>query len=119
VVPLPNDTRNRNPERSESIRSMGLARDHEFNVRWLGEVRHVLKPDPPPNALHTAYTHLSLDAGRSSLVARRSYNSKVAGSSSGGHNLRFAGNMRTLTLLPTHILRIIISIADGQFAAVA
>jgi len=51
---------------------MGLARDHEFNVRWLGEVRHVLKPDPPPNALHTAYTHLSLDAGRSSLVARRS-----------------------------------------------
>jgi site-specific DNA-methyltransferase (adenine-specific) len=73
--------------------SMGLAKDHEFNVRWLREVRRVLKPggalwvtgthhiifsigfalqrlgyriinqivwqkpDPPPNALHTAFTH--------------------------------------------------------------
>jgi site-specific DNA-methyltransferase (adenine-specific) len=74
-------------------RSMGLAKDHEFNVRWLQEARRVLKadgtlwvtgthhiifsigfalqrlgyriinqiawqkPDPPPNALHTAFTH--------------------------------------------------------------
>jgi site-specific DNA-methyltransferase (adenine-specific) len=74
-------------------RSMGLARDHEFNVRWLREARRVLKPDgtlwvsgthhiifslgfalqrlgfriinqivwhkpdPAPNALHTAFTH--------------------------------------------------------------
>lgn len=75
-------------------RSLGsFERDHEFNVRWLGEARRVLKPggsiwvsgthhvifsigfalqtqgfrvinqitwekpDPPPNALHTAFTH--------------------------------------------------------------
>jgi DNA modification methylase len=73
---------------------MGLAKDHEFNARWLREARRVLKadgtlwvtgthhiifsigfalqrlgyriinqiawqkPDPPPNALHTAFTHL-------------------------------------------------------------
>jgi site-specific DNA-methyltransferase (adenine-specific) len=78
---------------SDSIRSKGLAKDHEFNVRWLREARRVLKadgtlwvtgthhivfslgfalqrlgyriinsvvwqkPDPPPNALHTAFTH--------------------------------------------------------------
>lgn len=75
-------------------RSLGsFEKDHEFNERWLGEVRRVLKPggtvwvsgthhvifslgfalqtlqfrvinsvvwekpDPPPNALHTAFTH--------------------------------------------------------------
>ena len=75
-------------------RSLGsFERDHAFNVRWLGDVRRVLKaggtvwvsgthhvifsigfalqtlgfriinsvvwekPDPPPNALHTAFTH--------------------------------------------------------------
>jgi site-specific DNA-methyltransferase (adenine-specific) len=74
-------------------RSMGLKKDHEFNVRWLRAARRVLKPDgtlwvsgthhiifslgfalqrlgfkvinslvwekpdPPPNALHTAFTH--------------------------------------------------------------
>ncbi len=78
--------------RSDSIRSKGLAKDHEFNVRWLREARRILKPygtlwvtgthhiifslgfalqklgyriinqiawqkpDPPPNALHTAFT---------------------------------------------------------------
>jgi site-specific DNA-methyltransferase (adenine-specific) len=31
--------------RSDSIRSKGLAKDHEFNVRWLREARRVLKPD--------------------------------------------------------------------------
>jgi len=72
---------------------MGLARDHEFNLRWLHAARRILKPDgtlwvtgthhiifslgfalqslgfrvinslvwhkpdPPPNALHTAFTH--------------------------------------------------------------
>ena len=72
---------------------MGLAKDHEFNVRWLRAAKRVLKPggtlwvtgthhiifsigfalqrlgfrvinsvawekpDPPPNALHTAFTH--------------------------------------------------------------
>lgn len=74
-------------------RSMGFDADHKFNVRWLKEVRRILKPegtiwvtgthhiifslgfalqtmtfklinlitwekpDPPPNALHTAFTH--------------------------------------------------------------
>jgi site-specific DNA-methyltransferase (adenine-specific) len=74
-------------------RSMGLAEDHRFNVRWLKEASRILKsggtiwvtgthhvifslgfalqtmrfkiinsiawekPDPPPNALHTAFTH--------------------------------------------------------------
>jgi site-specific DNA-methyltransferase (adenine-specific) len=74
-------------------RSMGLVKDHEFNLRWLRAARRVLKPDgtlwvtgthhiifstgfalqslgfriinditwekpdPPPNALHTAFTH--------------------------------------------------------------
>lgn len=72
---------------------MGFEKLHEFNVRWLGETRRVLKPggtlwisgthhlifslgfalqrlgfriindhiwvknDPPPNALHTTFTH--------------------------------------------------------------
>ena len=72
---------------------MGLAKDHEFNLRWLRAARRILKPDgtlwvtgthhiifslgfalqglgfkiinslvwekpdPPPNALHTAFTH--------------------------------------------------------------
>ena len=75
-------------------RPMGLAKDHEFNVRWLRAARRVLKPDgtlwvsgthhiifslgfalqrlgfriinqiiwqkpdPVPNALHTAFTHV-------------------------------------------------------------
>jgi site-specific DNA-methyltransferase (adenine-specific) len=79
--------------RSDSIRSKGLTKDREFNVRWLREARRVLKadgtlwvtgthhiifsigfalqklgyriinslvwqkPDPPPNALRTAFTH--------------------------------------------------------------
>src|SRR5215217_8605882 len=78
---------------SDSIRSTGLKKDHNFNVRWLRAARRVLKPDgtlwvsgthhiifsigfalqklgfkiintvawekpdPPPNALHTAFTH--------------------------------------------------------------
>jgi site-specific DNA-methyltransferase (adenine-specific) len=79
--------------RSDSIRSKGLAKDHEFNVSWLRAARRALKPDgtlwvtgthhiifslgfalqrlgfriinqiawakpdPVPNALHTAFTH--------------------------------------------------------------
>jgi site-specific DNA-methyltransferase (adenine-specific) len=75
-------------------RSMGFVEDHRFNVTWLKEASHILKPegtiwvtgthhiifslgfalqslgfkvinaiawektDPPPNALHTAFTHL-------------------------------------------------------------
>ena len=31
--------------RSDSIRSMGFEKDHEWNVRWLREARRVLKPD--------------------------------------------------------------------------
>jgi hypothetical protein len=31
--------------RSDSIRSKGLTKDHEFNVRWLREARRVLKAD--------------------------------------------------------------------------
>ncbi len=80
-------------DKGEWDRSMGLRRDHEFNLRWLKEARRVLaptatlwvtgthhiifslgfalqqlgfriinsivweKPDPTPNALHTAFTH--------------------------------------------------------------
>ncbi len=80
-------------DKGEWDRPMGLAKDHQFNVRWLGAARRVLKPggtlwvtgthhiifslgfalqslgfrvinslvwhkpDPPPNALHTAFTH--------------------------------------------------------------
>jgi hypothetical protein len=96
----PNSTRKRSGECSDSIRSMGLAKDHEFNARWLREARRVLKadgtlwvtgthhiifsigfalqklgyriinqiawqkPDPPPNALHTAFTHSHQPQGR-------------------------------------------------------
>jgi DNA modification methylase len=42
---LPKDTRKCKAERSDSIRSKGLAKDYEFNVRWLREARRVLKPD--------------------------------------------------------------------------
>ena len=88
----PSSTRKRNGH-SDSIRPKGLAKDHEFNLRWLRAARRVLKPegtlwvtgthhiifslgyalqslgfrvinslvwqkpDPPPNALHTAFTH--------------------------------------------------------------
>ena len=31
--------------RSDSIRSKGFEKDHEFNVRWLRAARRVLKPD--------------------------------------------------------------------------
>ena len=84
-------------------RSKGFAEDHEFNARWLGEARRLLKPDgtlwvsgthhiifsigfalqslgfriinsvvwqkpdPPPNALRTAFTH----AHETLLWARR------------------------------------------------
>ena len=90
--PLPSSIRKRNGH-SDSIRPKGLAKDHEFNLRWLRAARRVLKPegtlwvtgthhiifslgyalqslgfrvinslvwqkpDPPPNALHTAFTH--------------------------------------------------------------
>jgi len=92
-APSPSGTRKRRAGRSDSIRSKGFEKDHEFNVRWLRESRRVLrpggtlwvsgthhiifslgfalqslgfriinsvvwqKPDPPPNALHTAFTH--------------------------------------------------------------
>jgi site-specific DNA-methyltransferase (adenine-specific) len=45
LASLPKDTRKRRAKRSDSIRSMGLATGHEFNVRWLREARRVLKPD--------------------------------------------------------------------------
>jgi hypothetical protein len=53
-APSPNGTRKRNTERSDSIRSKGLAKDHEFNVRWLREARRVLKPG---GALWVTGTH--------------------------------------------------------------
>jgi DNA modification methylase len=31
--------------RSDSIRSIGFAEDHRFNVRWLKEACRILKPD--------------------------------------------------------------------------
>jgi DNA modification methylase len=93
TLSFPSRTLKRKAERSDSIRSMGLEKDHEFNVRWLRAARRVLKPDgslwvsgthhiifslgfalqrlgfkiinqivwqkpdPVPNALHTAFTH--------------------------------------------------------------
>src|SRR3954447_244101 len=91
---LPKGTLKRSPGKpSDSIRSMDLLKDHEWNVWWLREARRVLKPnatlwisgthhiifslgfalqsldfriinqiarhkpDPVPNALHTAFTH--------------------------------------------------------------
>jgi site-specific DNA-methyltransferase (adenine-specific) len=93
ALPPPNSSRKRNTERSDSIRSIGFAEDHRFNVRWLKEACRILKPDgtiwvtgthhiifslgfalqtmrckiinqitwakpdPPPNALHTVFTH--------------------------------------------------------------
>jgi site-specific DNA-methyltransferase (adenine-specific) len=92
-TPSPSGTRKRKAGRSDSIRSIGFAGDHRFNVRWLKEACRILKPegtiwvtgthhiifslgfalqtmrfkiinavawekpDPPPNALHTAFTH--------------------------------------------------------------
>ena len=92
-MPSASGTRKRKAGHSDFIRSKGLAKDHEFNVRWLREARRVLKPDgtlwvtgthhiifslgfalqslgfrvinsvvwekpnPPSNALHTAFTH--------------------------------------------------------------
>ena len=44
-VPPPNDTRKRKIGRSDSIRSLGFEKDHEFNVRWLREARRILKPE--------------------------------------------------------------------------
>jgi DNA methylase len=97
LSPLPSSTRKRKTGRSDSIRPKGLARDHEFNLRWLRAARRILKPDgtiwvtgthhiifslgfalqslgfriinslvwhkpdPPPNALHTAFTHLKAE----------------------------------------------------------
>src|SRR5215217_6470873 len=45
ALSLSSGTRKRNTERSDSIRSMGLEKDHDFNVRWLRAARRVLKPD--------------------------------------------------------------------------
>jgi len=44
-APSPSSIRNRKAERSDSIRSKGLEKDHDFNVRWLRAARRVLKPD--------------------------------------------------------------------------
>ena len=41
---LPKGTLKRK-ERSDSIRSIGFAEDHQFNVRWLKEASRILKPD--------------------------------------------------------------------------
>ena len=41
---FPSSIRNRNGN-SDPIRPMGLAKDHEFNLRWLRAARRVLKPD--------------------------------------------------------------------------
>jgi site-specific DNA-methyltransferase (adenine-specific) len=80
-------------------RSMGFVGDHRFNVRWLKEACRILKPegiifslgfalqtmrfkiinavawekpDPPPNALHTAFTH----AHETLLWARKGHRSR-------------------------------------------
>jgi site-specific DNA-methyltransferase (adenine-specific) len=45
VLSPPRSTRKRKVGCSDSIRSMGFEKDHEWNVRWLREARCVLKPD--------------------------------------------------------------------------
>jgi site-specific DNA-methyltransferase (adenine-specific) len=42
---LPNCTRKLKTGHSDSIRSIGFAEDHRFNVRWLKEACRILKPD--------------------------------------------------------------------------
>jgi site-specific DNA-methyltransferase (adenine-specific) len=41
---LPKGTLKRKGGRSDSIRSIGFAEDHRFNVRWLKEAWRILKP---------------------------------------------------------------------------
>jgi DNA modification methylase len=43
-TPSPSRIWKRNAGRSDSIRSMGFAEDHRFNVRWLKEACRILKP---------------------------------------------------------------------------
>jgi DNA modification methylase len=40
----PKGTLKRKAGRSDSIRSIGFAEDHRFNVRWLKEAWRILKP---------------------------------------------------------------------------
>jgi DNA modification methylase len=44
-TPCPSASRKRKAGRSDSIRSIGFAGDHRFNVRWLKEASRILKPD--------------------------------------------------------------------------
>jgi DNA modification methylase len=43
-TPCPSGSRKRKAGRSDSIRSIGFAEDHRFNVRWLKEAWRILKP---------------------------------------------------------------------------
>ena len=42
---LPSKGTRKRKERSDSIRSIGFAGDHRFNVRWLKEAWRILKPE--------------------------------------------------------------------------
>ena len=42
---LPSKGTRKRKERSDSIRSMGFAEDHQFNLRWLKEASRILKRD--------------------------------------------------------------------------
>jgi hypothetical protein len=44
-TPCASGSRKRKAGRSDSIRSMGFAEDHRFNVRWLKEACRILKPE--------------------------------------------------------------------------
>ena len=44
-TPCPSGSRKRRAERSDSIRSIGFAVTHRFNVRWLQETCRILKLD--------------------------------------------------------------------------
>jgi hypothetical protein len=59
-VPSPSSTRKRKAVRSDSIRSIGLAKDHEFNVRWLQAACRVLKSDGTLWATGTHHVIFSL-----------------------------------------------------------
>jgi len=44
-TPCPSGSRKRKVGRSDSIRSIGFAEDHRFNVRWLKEACRILKSE--------------------------------------------------------------------------
>lgn len=120
---------------------MGLAKDHEFNLRWLRAARRVLKldgtlwvtgthhiifsigfalqslgfriinqiswvkPDPPPNALHTAFTHAheTLIWASKSRSSRHTFNYDLINSPNPGSQLSSVWRIRTVPKNEKHM----------------